>query len=235
MIQQHRVIAIIPARGGSKRIPRKNIKLFYGVPLIENTINILRDTEIFDEIIVSTDDLEIKSIAESAGASVPFIRAKEISLDTTPTAPVIIDVFHRLKFDPNSTIACTVYPASVLISPDTYIESFTRFMNSDVDVLHAALRFSYPVERALKLDTSGLASMVWPENRMVRSQDLSEFYYDAGQFYWARANYWVAQLDEPVAAKLKVALHLLKPWEAVDIDNLDDWQFAERLYRLSRT
>lgn len=232
---EHGPIAVVPARGGSKRIPRKNIKEFAGRPLISWTIQKLLGIDLFDEIFVSTDDREIADLVRAAGATVLEMRPAHLSDDHTTTAAVLDHELHVIEEHLNASVRslCTVYPAAVLV-PDDAISGAHRMLHEhEFDAVISALPYPAPIERAWIVGADGTASMRSPEHSMTRSQDLPAKYYDAGQFYWSSRSYWPDQLrGEGLSAR--IGLYPLKPWEAVDIDTLEDWEFAERLFQISR-
>jgi len=222
-------IAIIPARGGSKRIPRKNIKPFHGKPMIAWSILAAKQAACFDRIIVSTDDAEIAAVAQEYGAEVPFIRPAEIANDYATTGDVIshaigwlIGQGHRPEQ------VCCLYATAPFVEPDDLRHGLAQLKSTaDCQYVFSATRFGFPIQRAIKLDDSGRVSMFSPEYLLTRSQDLEEAYHDAGQFYWGRASAWLAK--EPMfAAHSQVVL--LPASRVQDIDTPDDWLRAERLF-----
>jgi len=221
-------LAIIPARGGSKRIPRKNIKPFLGVPLIERTIAILRDAAVFDRILVSTDDDEIRAISMKAGAEVPFERPAELANDFTPTIPVIAHAIGEMArqgaaFDS----VCCVYPAAVLSLPADYREAADTLRQSGADYVFSATSFPFPIQRAVRRAGDGSCEMFWPEHRNTRSQDLEPAFHDAGQFYFGARDAWTEA--RPIFSP-RSRLLLLPRHRVQDIDTLEDWDRAERLF-----
>lgn len=224
-------LAVIPARGGSKRIPRKNIKLFHGKPMIAWSIEAAQQSGCFDRIVVSTDDIEIAKIAEAYGAEVPFMRPAELSDDYTTTSDVIshaINWFNQQGETPE--LVCCLYATAPFVEPDDLRQGLALLnANDQCYFAFSATCFSFPIQRAIKLDESGLVSMFYPEYLLTRSQDLEEAYHDAGQFYWGRASAWLNK--EPIfAAHSKVVL--LPSFRVQDIDTPDDWLRAERLFAL---
>jgi pseudaminic acid cytidylyltransferase len=223
-------IAIIPARGGSKRIYKKNIKLFCGKPIIFYSIEKAISSGIFDKVIVSTDDEEIAEIAIKYGAEVPFIRSKELSDDYTNTHEVVGNVIKfllnlNLKID----YACCIYATAPLIMKNDIIKGLELIKSSNKDVVFSATNFSYPIFRSFKLNKNNGLEMFFPENYFTRSQDLPDAFHDAGQFYWGKPNYWLNPQKEYNNNNTVV---LLPNWRVQDIDNLDDWKRAEDLYKL---
>ncbi|MFA5427210.1 MAG: pseudaminic acid cytidylyltransferase [Sulfurimonas sp.] len=221
-------IAIIPARGGSKRIPRKNIKLFHGKPLIAYSIEAALKSELFDKVIVTTDDEEIASIAKKYGAEVPFIRPKELSDDFTNTKDVID---HALKYfqerGERYEYECTIYATAPLLQPKYLMEGFVALKNSDAINAFSATTMPFPIQRTFKVDKNGRCEMFWPQNYQTRSQDLEEAYQDAGQFYWTK-------LDKTSNEIMfgKDSIPIILPRHLVqDIDTLEDWERAEFMYK----
>lgn len=223
---------MIPARGGSKRIPRKNIKPFLGVPLLARTIGILRTAGVFDRIVVSTDDDEIAEVAAAAGAEVPFRRPPELATDHAATIPVITHAVAEMerqggRFD----MTCCVYPAAVLSLPEDYTEAFRMACDSKADYVFSATSFPYPIQRALRQTPSGGCEMFWPEHRGSRSQDLEPAFHDAGQFYFGRREAWLE--GRPLFTEGS-RIYVLPRHRVQDIDSEEDWARAELLFQLMR-
>lgn len=227
-----RTIAIIPARGGSKRIPRKNIKPFCGVPLLARTIGLLQSTDLFARIIVSTDDREIADVAFAAGAEVPFMREAGLADDRTGTTAVIRDTIQRIETESRQCeLVCCVYPAAVLASPETLAECRQLAATGAYDYVLPVAPFRYPVQRGLRLTEDNTCEMLWPENFTRRSQDLEPVYHDAGQFYFGIRAAWLN--ERPFfGAKSRgvVVLHT----QVQDIDTLNDWDRAEAIFAASQ-
>lgn len=222
-------IAIIPARGGSKRIPRKNIKNFFGKPLIAYSIQTALESNLFDKVIVTTDDEEIAKIAKEYGAKVPFLRPKELSDDFTGTADVVQHAINYLKeYGEEFDYACTIYATAPLLQPKYLILGYEKLKNSDAVNAFSATSMPFPIQRTFKLDNNGRCEMFTPEHYMTRSQDLEEAYQDAGQFYWSKLN---KTSDEIMFGKDSIPIvlprHLVQ-----DIDTLEDWHRAEIMYRV---
>ncbi len=221
-------IAIIPARGGSKRIPRKNIKEFYGKPLIAYSIEAAKKSGCFDRIIVSTDDNEIAEIALKYGAEVPFIRPKDISDDYATTLDVIN---HAVKFCVENGMdlkyVCCIYATAPFLLPEYLIKGLTSLReDNSLNYAFSATSFSFPIQRAVKL-TNNKVEMFQPEHLNTRSQDLEEAYHDAGQFYWGKKEAFLKGL--PFFDQDSVIVKL--PRDRVqDIDTPEDWDFAETLF-----
>lgn len=223
-------IAIIPARGGSKRIPKKNIKPFLGKPIIEYSIATALNCNLFEKVIVSTDDEEIAEIAKTAGAEVPFMRSHENSNDFTSTTEVLIEVINRLRqLGVSYKYLCCIYPTAPFISSEKLKKGYEMLTQLNYDSVFPVCQFSYPIHRALEFEVSGKTKMIWPENENRRSQDLTPAYHDAGQFYWANT--------EIILAKRKLftdnsASLIFSDLEVQDIDNETDWILAEMKYRI---
>ncbi|VVQ26739.1 pseudaminic acid cytidylyltransferase [Pseudomonas fluorescens] len=218
-------VAIIPARGGSKRIPRKNLLPFDGVPMIVRSIRTALESGLFDQVVVSTDDAEIADVARAHGAQVPFLRPADLADDFTGTAAVIV---HALQQLPAYDYACCVYATAPLLQ--------ARYLRQGIELLEQHLEksfafsvcsFGFPVQRALTLDGQGALSALYPEFRNTRSQDLPEAFQDAGQFYWGRTEAWLRGevLYSPASLPVILPRHLVQ-----DIDTLEDWKRAEYLY-----
>jgi N-acylneuraminate cytidylyltransferase len=218
-------VAIIPARGGSKRIPRKNLKPFDGVPMIVRSIRTALDCGLFDQVVVSTDDEEIADVARAHGAQVPFVRPVELADDFTGTAAVIV---HALSQLPIFDYVCCIYATAPLLQA-RYLRQGHELLvqHPDKSFAFSVAGFGFPVQRALTLDEQGALTSLYPEFRTTRSQDLPEAYQDAGQFYWGRTEAWLRGDVLFSSASLPVILprHLVQ-----DIDTPEDWKRAEYLY-----
>jgi pseudaminic acid cytidylyltransferase len=218
-------VAIIPARGGSKRIPRKNLLPFDGVPMIVRSIRTALESGLFDQVVVSTDDAEIADVARAHGAQVPFLRPVDLADDFTGTAAVIV---HALQQLPAFDYACCVYATAPLLQV-RYLRQGIELLEqrSDKSFAFSVCSFGFPVQRALTLDGQGGLSALYPEFRNTRSQDLPEAFQDAGQFYWGRTEAWLRGevLYSPASLPVILPRHLVQ-----DIDTLEDWKRAEYLY-----
>lgn len=218
-------VAIIPARGGSKRIPRKNLLPFDGVPMIVRSIRTALESGLFDQVVVSTDDGEIADVARAYGAQVPFLRPADLADDFTGTAAVIV---HALQQLPAFDYACCVYATAPLLQA-RYLRQGIELLEQHLDKSFAfsVCSFGFPVQRALTLDGQGALSALYPEFRNTRSQDLPEAFQDAGQFYWGRTEAWLRGevLYSPASLPVILPRHLVQ-----DIDTLEDWKRAEYLY-----
>lgn len=222
-------IAIIPARGGSKRIPKKNIKLFHGRPMISYAIEAAKSCNIFDRVIVSTDSQEIADVARKCGAEVPFLRPRELSDDFTPTAPVLLHSLTQLiNQGEEYYFLCCIYPTAVFIQPKYIINGFNLIINKNVASVFSVTSYSFPIFRALKIEDNGILKMFWPEHEMTRSQDLPEAYHDAGQFYWLN----IPEFIKSQKIYSHDAMPVIIPRSiVVDIDSMEDWEVAELLYK----
>ncbi|KAA0984670.1 pseudaminic acid cytidylyltransferase [Pseudomonas sp. ANT_J28] len=218
-------VAIIPARGGSKRIPRKNLKPFDGVPMIVRSIRTALDCGLFDQVVVSTDDEEIADVARAHGAQVPFVRPVELADDFTGTAAVIVHALNQL---PIFDFVCCIYATAPLLQA-RYLRQGHELLvqHPDKSFAFSVAGFGFPVQRALTLDEQGALTSLYPEFRNTRSQDLPEAYQDAGQFYWGRTEAWLRGdvLFSPASLPVILPRHLVQ-----DIDTLEDWKRAEYLY-----
>ncbi|MCF7800161.1 pseudaminic acid cytidylyltransferase [Candidatus Babeliales bacterium] len=222
-----KILAIIPARGGSKRILYKNIKNFCGQPIIKYSIDAALKSNIFDEIIVSTDDNQIANFAKNNNTHVPFLRSKKNSDDHATLAEVILEVlFEYSNIGKNFDYFCCILPTAPFINTKKILDSFELLKNSKSDSVISVVRFSYPIQRALKIENNCL-KMIWPKNLNKRSQDLMPTYHDSGQFYWMKVEEFLKQ--KTFFAKKTLAFELTEN-EVQDIDTIDDWKLAEIKY-----
>lgn len=222
-------LAIIPARGGSKRIPRKNIKLFHGKPIIAYSIETALASELFDEVIVSTDDHDIAQIAKDYGATVPFIRPTELSDDYASTNDVLVHAIeHYQKRNITVDYVGCIYATAPFLKVDDLLGAYTKF-DVSTEFVFTAAEFSYPIFRAFRLDENNRVSMFWPENFYKRSQDLETAYHDAGMFYLGKTAAFLE--NKPFFAEYAKA-YVLPHYRVQDIDTLDDWCRAEKFYQL---
>ncbi|EPC04101.1 hypothetical protein L861_01980 [Litchfieldella anticariensis FP35 = DSM 16096] len=222
-------VAIIPARGGSKRIPRKNIKVFCGKPMIAWSIEAARDSGCFERIIVSTDDEEIAGIAHQWGAEVPFVRPAELANDYAGTLPVIRHAVTWIQ-DQGQTFeaVCCLYATAPFVQPEDLRHGLECLETSDADYAFSVTSYAFPIQRAIRLTPDGRVAMFHPEHYHTRSQDLEEAFHDAGQFYWGRADAWLA--EKPVFGHDSTPV-VIPRHRVQDIDTLEDWQRAEWLFR----
>jgi len=222
-------VAIIPARGGSKRIPRKNVKDFYGKPMIAWSIEAAKASGCFDKIIVSTDDPEIADIARQFGAEIPFMRPAALSDDYTGTIPVIRHAVEWLnQNDAPVDYACCIYATAPFILPEDLKQGLQLIKNSGSSYAFSVTSYAFPIQRAVRITKNGRVAMFNPEHFQTRSQDLEETWHDAGQFYWGTADAWCEERAIFGEDSLPVRL----PRHRVqDIDTAEDWNRAEWLFR----
>ncbi|MDL2226360.1 pseudaminic acid cytidylyltransferase [Deltaproteobacteria bacterium OttesenSCG-928-M10] len=222
-------MAIIPARGGSKRIPGKNFKAFAGKPMIAWPIETARASGLFDRVIVSTDSDEIARVAVEYGAEVPFRRPAELSDDHTPTAPVLVHAIERLcAHGPEPEYLCCLYPTSPFVLADDLKRGLDTVKNSGAPGALSVTTFEFPILRAFKTMPDGSLAFNWPEHELTRSQDLPEFYHDAGQFYWLDVRQFRRQKRLVMPGSRPVVL----PRKRVqDLDTPEDWEAAELMAR----
>ncbi|UGB46559.1 pseudaminic acid cytidylyltransferase [Frateuria edaphi] len=221
-------LAVIPARGGSKRIPRKNIKMFHGRPVIAWSIDAARRSQCFDTIVVSTDDEEIARVAETCGALVPFPRPAELAGDHVATQPVVahaIDWFVRQGLAPDPV--CCIYATAPLLAPEDIVRGMEALESSGGDYAFAVTSYAFPIQRAIRITGEGRVEMFDPAFYGVRSQDLEPAFHDAGQFYWGRASAWCT--GKPIFSHNAVPVHLPRH-RVQDIDTPEDWARAEWLF-----
>ena len=224
-------IAIIPARGGSKRIPRKNIKSFLNKPIIAYSIKAAINSKLFDKIMVSTDDTEIAEIAIKYGAEVPFLRSKQNADDFATTVDVLLEVFQKYKvLGVEFQKACCIYPTAPFVTSRSLIQAFEKLKKNNFDCVFPVLKYSFPIQRALKVDRKiGRIEMFFPKFQKSRSQDLEDSYHDSGQFYFFNV--------EAITKKGKLwtdntGVIEISELEGQDIDNPIDWKIAELKYKM---
>jgi N-acylneuraminate cytidylyltransferase len=222
-------VAIITARGGSKRIPRKNIKDFLGKPIIAYSIEAALSAGCFDEVMVSTDDLEIAEVARKCGAITPFMRSQKTSGDFATTADVLTEVLEEYrKNGQDFTYACCIYPTAPFVTAKKLIAAYKTLLEHDADATFPVVRFGYPILRALKVE-DGKLQMIWPEYMDTRSQDLQPAYHDSGQFYWFNAERF--RVTKRIFTECTYPIEVPES-EVQDIDTLEDWKVAEIKYRM---
>ena len=226
---QSKSIAIIPARGGSKRIPRKNIKPFLSVPIIRYSIDAALQSNCFDEVMVSTDDQEIADFAMTCGAKIPFFRSEKSSNDFASTIDVLEEVIDEYRKNGDEfTYLCCIYPTAPFINAEKLRNGMDLLIKTGADCVLPVSRFSYPIQRSLKIE-DGKVFMIWPENYPARSQDLMPAYHDCGQFYLLRTQSMLEQKSLYPENTIPIITSSL---EVQDIDNEEDWLIAEMKYRL---
>lgn len=220
-------VAVIPARGGSRRIPRKNIRLFAGRPMISYAIDCALRSGVFDKVIVSTDDAEVSAIATQCGAEVPFTRPAALSDDHAGTADVMIHaVDHCLAAGMNLTAACCIYPTAPFVRPEDVARGLEMLESTDLEFVFAATTFAYPIFRSFRRREGGGLEMIFPEVFHARSQDLPEAMHDAGQFYWGSPAAW---RDSETAFGTSAGVIAIPRWRVQDIDTEEDWIQAEAM------
>ena len=219
-------IAIIPARGGSRRIARKNVRPLAGIPLIVRTIAVLTASRAVGTIVVSTDDSEISQLATENGARVLGVRESHLSDNHTPTLPVIQDSIQRLEHSDNITVGTVVvaYTAAALADPRDIEKGLELLQQPGTDAVMSVGEYPHPIQRALELNANGIAKYVTPQYFGSRSQDLPERYFDAGQLYFGCRAYW---MDRDAVTSTSLRLLRVPRWAAVDIDTEEDWARAE--------
>lgn len=219
-------LAIIPARGGSKRIPRKNVKLFMGKPIIAYSIENAILTNLFDEVMVSTDDPEIVEVAKQYGASVPFLRTESTANDYATLADVIAEVITMYSnqgkhFDH----VCCLLATCPLVKSEYISEAYNKLISSDFITVYPVVQFSYPIFRSLKMDENGGVDWNWPEYAKTRSQDLQPSYHDSGTFYWHKIGEWME-------GKRRGGGIVMDEELVQDIDTEQDWKLAELKFKV---
>lgn len=220
-------LAIIPARGGSKRIPRKNIKSFHGKPMIGYAVRAALDSNVFDKVIVSTDDDEIADVAKAHGAQVPFVRPAELADDHTPTVPVIAHAIQACRVQGwDAQEVCCIYPGVPFISTNDLRDAYDRLRATDAQYVFPVTGFPSPIQRALRRLSDGSVEPFQPEYSATRTQDLEPGYFDVGQFYWGKTDAWLKGLN----IHLNGVTLVIPEWRVVDIDTPADWDRAELLY-----
>ncbi|MBB3063188.1 pseudaminic acid cytidylyltransferase [Microbulbifer rhizosphaerae] len=222
-------LAVIPARGGSKRIPRKNIKSFCGKPMIAWSIEVALESDCFDQIIVSTDDAEIAEVAREYGATVPFIRPAELSDDHTGTIPVVRHAIEWFKSQGQSPEqVCCLYATAPFVRAEDILRGLEALTDFDCDYAFPVTSYASPIQRAIRITSAGRVEMFMSEHFNTRSQDLEEAYHDAGQFYWGYASAW---LEGKVIFATGSAPVLLPRHRVQDIDTAEDWKRAEWMFK----
>lgn len=224
-------LAVIPARGGSKRIPRKNIKMFHGQPMIAWSIQAAIDSGCFDEVWVSTDDEEIAEVAQVYGAKVPFLRPVHLSDDFATTADVMshaVEEFGKINHALPDYICCLYATAPFVIKADL-VQGLEKIKNnSNLNYVFSATTYPFPIQRAIKLNADDTVEMFSPQYFNVRSQDLEEAWHDAGQFYWGTAEAW---LNKAMIFASQSSVVELPRFRVQDIDTQEDWDRAEWLFK----
>ena len=222
-------LAVIPARGGSKRIPRKNIRYFCGKPILAYSIERALESKLFDHVIVSTDDEEIALISREYGAETPFLRPAEFSDDYTGTNAV---VKHAIRWyqeqGQDISLVCCIYSTAPFVKVKYLKEGYDKLNGSDKSFAFSVTSFPFPVQRAIRINKKGEVDAFWPEYINIRSQDLEESYHDAGQFYWGKSQ---AFLNDVVTFSTASIPIILPRYLVQDIDTFEDWQCAELMFQ----
>ena len=224
---QNKNICIIPARGGSKRIPKKNIKLFLGKPIISYSIELALKSNLFDEIMVSTDNDEIAEIAIKSGANIPFFRSSQNSNDFATTLDVIQEVrLEYLKLNKIFDNVCCIYPTAPLVNISDLVKGYDLIKMKLYDVVYPITEFSYPILRSVIIDNLGNIKMKWPEYANSRSQYLEKHFHDCGQWYWYNNSGLMNNRFENIKPVI------IDNIGVQDIDNLSDWKLTEMKYKI---
>lgn len=222
-------ICIIPARGGSKRIPRKNIKPFLGKPIIAYSIQAAINSGLFEEVMVSTDDQEIAQVAQEFGAAVPFLRSAENADDFATTADVLNEVLAQYSAqNKHFDLACCLYATAPLVTVSALKQGLNKLVVNNFDSVFPVAEYSFTIWRSLKFEANRVA-MNWPENTNTRSQDLPPAYHDAGQWYWFNPRTFNDKLVTKNSGAVVLEQHLVQ-----DIDTIQDWQIAELKFKIKK-
>ena len=223
-------MALIPARGGSKRIPGKNIYSFHGQPLIAYSIEAALKSKIFEKVIVSTDDEDIAKISKKSGADVPFVRPAELATDTAGIHEVMS---HAIKWCHDNNISvenvCCISATAPFLSSKDLIDSLKLLISSKKSYVLSASEYTFPIQRAFRINKNKTVELFSPEHYHSRSQDLEKSYHDAAQFYWGTVNTWMMEKDIYTGETLPF---ILPSWRVQDIDTYDDLKRAEILYEI---
>ncbi|RJP85535.1 MAG: pseudaminic acid cytidylyltransferase [Desulfobacteraceae bacterium] len=222
-------VAIIPARGGSKRIPKKNIKLFLGKPIIAYSIEAAQKSGLFDRIIVSTDSEDIGKVAMKYGADIPFMRPVELADDYTGTNAVVKHALQRFA-DSGEKVdyACCIYATAPFLEPRYLMAGYEKLIQTSASFVFSVTSFEFPIQRAVRINTDGSVEAFYPDLIKMRSQDLEELFHDAGQFYWGKTGSFLNDTDIYASGALPVIL----PRHSVqDIDTIEDWERAELMFQ----
>ncbi|MGI9350805.1 MAG: pseudaminic acid cytidylyltransferase [Rhizobiaceae bacterium] len=225
---QEKPVCIIPARGGSKRIPRKNIADFNGKPLISWSIGSALESSVFSKVLVSTEDAEISEIAKANGAEIPFVRNSELADDHATTADVLKDALQRI---PECMHACCLYPTAPMITAKILQKAYEKIVDTEADCVVSVTEFDFHPLRAFRRDDSDRLAFHWPEHALTRSQDLPEMVHDAGAFYFFNVKRFIE--SGKLISKNTIGFQLSR-MQAVDIDTPEDFEFAKVLHRLGQ-
>jgi pseudaminic acid cytidylyltransferase len=221
-------LCVIPARGGSKRIPRKNIKEFCGKPMIAWSIEAATQSGCFDRIIVSTDDEEIASVAQQYGAEIPFLRPAELSDDYTGTTAVVAHAIDWQNTNGKEAAnVCCLYATAPFVNPNNLVDGLNLLKTADADYAFSVTTYAFPIQRAIRITSENCVEMFQPEHFNTRSQDLEEAWHDAGQFYWGKASAW---LEHKLIFGLSSVPVILPRCQVQDVDTQEDWLQAELMF-----
>lgn len=220
------IVAIITARGGSKRIPRKNVKNFMGKPMIAYAIDAAISSGLFDEVMVSTEDKEIAEVALQYGAKVPFMRSEKTANDFATTSDVLKEVVQEYsKRGKDFDYVCCIYPCVPFLTGDILNKAYKTFIESNMDSLTPVVRFSYPIQRAFRVNKENCLEWREPENASKRSQDLEPMYHDVGMFYFMKGDFYIHPSRKTTYIEMDES-------NIQDIDTIEDWKMAELKYRM---
>lgn len=224
------MLAIIPARGGSKRIKGKNIKPFLNKPIISYSIHAALESNLFDTVMVSTDSEEIATVARHFGAEVPFLRSPENSNDHASTVDALLEVLgNYYEKSQIFSLACCIYPTAPFVDSALLNQGYSLLKKYDYDSAFPVIQYSYPIQRALRVDKEGRVSMLHPEHLLSRSQDLESTFHDSGQFYWFRPRILA---EKRSLWTDNTGVFPISELRAHDIDTYEDWKIAEFKYKL---
>lgn len=222
-------LAVIPARGGSKRILRKNIREFCGKPMLAWSIEAAKQSNLFDRIVVSTDDAEIGEVARAWGALTPFVRPADLADDLTPTVPVVAHAVRAVgELGWRYKHVCCIYPCAPFLQRDDLRSALKLAKKRDADFVFPVTDYPHPIQRAMRQLAIGRMQFVYPEYELTRTQDLEKTFHDAGQFYWGKASAWLAQRRMHSGG---IGMPIPN-WRVVDIDTSEDWVRAESIFKV---
>lgn len=222
-------LCVIPARGGSKRILKKNIKEFCGKPIIIWCIEQAKKSKCFDKVIISTDDPKIASIAKNMGADVPFRRPKFLSDDHTDTVPVISHAIKwSIKYYKKPSYVCCLYPTAVFVKSSDLKNGLKILKKTNSFYTFSATNYAHPIQRSFQINANKKLAMLFPKHYKSRSQDLDKAFHDAGQFYWAATDTWLE--NKPIISKNSTPLCIPR-YRAMDIDTIEDWLISEQMFK----
>lgn len=220
-------LAVVPARGGSKRIPRKNVRSMSGRPLISWVVELAVGSSIFNDVVVSTDDEEIADVAKQLGANASFWRSEELSNDFASTLDVVVDAIKQVEGETCYEAVCCLYPTSIFATTDDLLAGRRMLESRDrPPYVVSVAQFSHPIQRAFTITEQDDICLLQPKQETTRTQDLTHHWHDAGQFYWGRTTSWLDRL--PILSNAKG--YSMPHWRVQDIDTEDDWQRAEVLH-----